>query len=99
MARKDIYADSQFNNFFEIEKNIQNFGTKTLNMIGQVTNQAMGYRDFVYIQSKRLLFTAISDMSAVSRLDSYFTNMNLPWEKKNQKEKNTALLSVGVIEA
>ena len=51
-------------------------------MVGQVLNNAMGYRDFVYLPSKRLMFTAISDMNALSRVDSYFTNMDLPWEKK-----------------
>ena len=43
------------------------------------------------------MFTAISDMSALSRMDSYFTNMDLPWEKN--KNPNQVLLSVGVIEA
>jgi len=61
-------------------------------MVGQVLNNAMGYRDFVYLPSKRLMFTAISDMSALSRVDSYFTNMDLPWEKK-QKSKSSFVVS------
>lgn len=36
-------------------------------------------------------------MNALSRVDSYFTNMDLPWEKN--KNPNQVLLSVGVIEA
>ena len=99
IVRKDLYADSTFNNFFELEQNLPSAGTRSLNMIGQVTNNAMGYRDFIYLQGKRLMFTAIADMSPVSRIDSYFTNMDLPWEKKNAKQKNQVQQSVGVIEA
>ena len=55
----------------------------------------MGYRDCVYLPDKKLMFTVTSDMSAISRIDSYVTNMNLPWEKK----KDQVLLSVGVVEA
>jgi len=28
------------------------------------------------------LFTSISDMSVTSRVDSYLTNMKMPWEKE-----------------
>ena len=92
-----MLANSDFNNFFDIEKNIPKAGTRNMNMIGQVVNTAMGYRDIIYLSNKRLMFTCISDMSALSRIDSYFTNMDLPWEKK--KPANQVLLSVGVIEA
>ena len=54
----------------------------------------MGYRDIVYLPEKSLLVTVTSDMSAISRIDSYVTNMNLPWEKN----KGQVLLSVGVLE-
>lgn len=31
---------------------------------------------------KGIFFTAISDMSVTSRVDSYLTNMKMPWEKE-----------------
>lgn len=34
-------------------------------------------------------------MNAISRVDSYITNMNMPWDKKTDQ----VLLSVGVLEA
>lgn len=97
ISRTDMLANSHFNEFFEIEKHLPKAGVRQMNMIGQVVNNAMGYRDFIYLPQKRLLFTAISDMNALSRVDSYFTNMDLPWEKN--KNPNQVLLSVGVIEA
>jgi len=43
----------------------------------------LGIRDFHYLNDKGLLFFALSDMKITSRLDSYLTNMNLPWEQKD----------------
>lgn len=30
-----------------------------------------------------------SEMNLATRMDSYFTNFNLPWEKKGKSDKNT----------
>lgn len=32
---------------------------------------------------------ACSEMNLVSRMDSYFTNFNLPWEKKPKADKSS----------
>ena len=42
------------------------------------------------------MFTCVSDMSALSRIDSYFTNTTLPWV--NKKPNKEVLLSVGIVE-
>ena len=42
------------------------------------------------------MMTVSSDMDAVSRVDSYFNNMRLPWEKKQSEEDKNLLFSVGV---
>ena len=42
---------------------------------------AHGVRDFHLQNDKGLLFTLISDMNVASRVDSYLTNMKMPWEK------------------
>lgn len=43
----------------------------------------LGIRDFHYLNERGLLFLALSDMKITSRLDSYLTNVSLPWEKKD----------------
>jgi WD40 repeat protein len=41
----------------------------------------MGYRDVVIVPEKKLFFCVVSDMNPISRVDSYLTNMNMPWDK------------------
>lgn len=70
-------------------------GVNQLGLIGRVTHSLMGYRDIILVPQKKLFFSVTSDMSAISRMDSYITNMNMPWDKKTDQ----VLLSVGVLEA
>lgn len=42
------------------------------------------------------MLTVASDMDAVSRVDSYFNNMRLPWEKKDPSKSKELMFSVGV---
>jgi hypothetical protein len=58
----------------------------------------MGYRDCYFWTEKEIMFTITADCNVVSRLDSYFTNMNLPWDKK-KLNKEEVVLSVGMVEA
>jgi len=52
-------------------------------------------RDFIYEVKEGLLFTAISDLSVTSRVDSYLTNMKMPWEKELPPG---TLVTVGAVE-
>lgn len=60
-----------------------------------IENKALGYRDAIFLPDQRGLCTLLGDMSAVSRVDSYFTNMKMPWEKSEPKE---IVFSVGLFE-
>jgi len=51
--------------------------------ITELSELPLGIRDFHYLNDKGLLFFALSDMKITSRLDSYLTNVSLPWEKKD----------------
>ena len=42
------------------------------------------------------MLTVSSDMDAISRVDSYFNNMRLPWEKANPVKDKDLMFSVGV---
>ena len=70
---------------------------------------SLGIRDFHYEDDKGdgslckleltnsylgLLFVGISDMNVASRVDSYLTNMKLPWEK----DLKTTVVTVGAVE-
>lgn len=41
------------------------------------------------------MFVIISEMSVATRMDSYLTNMKMPWEKKAPKH---AVATVGAVE-
>lgn len=57
-----------------------------------------GVRDFIYLPQYNSIFVALSDMNLITRMDSYFTNITLPWEKKKdkQKKKETVLTEEAV---
>ena len=42
-------------------------------------------RDFIYLPKYQTGFVAMSDMNIVTRMDSYFTNMKMPWERKKKE--------------
>lgn len=42
------------------------------------------------------MLVACSEMNLVNRMDSYFTNFNLPWEKKDKKDSNSVLTNEAV---
>ena len=67
----------------------------SLGLIGRVTHSMMGYRDIILVPEKKLFFSVTSDMNALSRVDSYLTNLQMPWDKSEEQ----VLLSVGVLEA
>eukprot|EP00351_Strombidinopsis_sp_SopsisLIS2011_P001896 CAMPEP_0116881792 /NCGR_PEP_ID=MMETSP0463-20121206/13846_1 /TAXON_ID=181622 /ORGANISM="Strombidinopsis sp, Strain SopsisLIS2011" /LENGTH=92 /DNA_ID=CAMNT_0004533975 /DNA_START=299 /DNA_END=577 /DNA_ORIENTATION=+ len=55
--------------------------------VSEINDLPLGGRDFIYIPERSLMFVAMSDMNITSRLDSYITNMSMPWEKKESKQK------------
>ena len=48
------------------------------------------------------MFVAMSDMNLLTRVDSYFTNLTLPWEKSKTKGKGAlreeAVSTVGALQ-
>ena len=81
-----------FKNFIEIERNSPETTHNSHTKLNEYDGLPLGLRDFVYVKDISMAFAACSDMNVVSRLDSYFTNVNLPWEKKNDSH-----LTVGAV--
>lgn len=52
-----------------------------------------GVRDFIYLPQYESCFIAFSDMNIMSRMDSYFTNMTMPWEKKKETKQAKSVLT------
>lgn len=61
-----------------------------------MNNLPLGGRDFVYSVKRNLLFVAMSDMKLATRLDSYITNLTMPWESKDENA-NAVHSTVGAV--
>ena len=81
VERKDIINNKEFRDFIEIDRHSPETSNYTHSFLNEFDGLPLGVRDFVYSQSEGLCFVACSDMNIVSRIDSYVTNVNLPWEK------------------
>lgn len=90
VSRKDIVNNESFRDFIEIDKHSPEMAINSPMLISEYTELPLGIRDFIYLKYENIIFTACSDMNIASRLDSYLTNVNLPWEKKTE-----AHISVG----
>jgi len=96
IKRTDICKDNYFVSFFKITDNIGVTGEEYLKLVQSFENKALGFRDFLYMPDLKILSCCLSDVNAVSRIDSYFTNYKLPWDSNT--DKNELTFSVGLFE-
>jgi len=89
VKRSDLRTDPFFRDFFELDLHNSNTMCYSPIKITQLDELPLGIRDFHYLNDKGLLFFALSEMKITSRLDSYLTNLNLPWEKKKDDTYST----------
>ena len=81
--RSDLRTDPFFRDFFELDLHNSSTICYSPVKITELSELPLGIRDFHYLNDKGLLFFALSDMKITSRIDSYLTNVSLPWEKKD----------------
>ena len=79
--RKDIMASEYLKVFLELEKHSPNLTYNSPEKKYELREIPLGIRDLYYLQEESIMFAACSDMNIASRVDSYITNVNLPWEK------------------
>ena len=81
--RKDIMASDYIKDFLELDRHSPNLTFNSPEKKYELTQLPLGIRDFYYLNEENIMFAACSDMNIASRVDSYITNVNLPWEKTN----------------
>ena len=91
-----MYKDATFLAFLDVSEHSDFVPDELLMCLHTVENKVMGYRDVVFVNEKKGVVALLGDMSVVSRADSYFTNMKLPWEKSAPAELT---FSVGLLES
>lgn len=95
--RLDVYANKTFVHFLDLDKHKPDLELNSLEMVSRITHKLLGYRDIHFTEDRKFYYAALSDTSTVSRLDSYLTNIPMPWDKAGKKDE--ALLAVGGVEA
>lgn len=90
-----MYKDLVFLSFFDIVENSEFIPEESIEFLKAFENKALGYRDAIFLSDQQGICTLLGDMSPVSRLDSYVTNMKMFWEKEAPKE---IVFSVGLFE-
>jgi len=95
VTRTDIISSDVFKRFLQLDNFAPEAVVQPPKHLGNLEGLVLGVRDFLYQPEEKLLFIAISDMSVASRVDSYVTNMKLPWEKDVPKG---TLVTVGAVE-
>lgn len=84
-----------FINFFKLKDKLNIRPTEYFKLASNFENQVLGFRDFDYKTDSNVFMALLSDMNTVSRIDSYITNLKMPWDKS---EKNEIFFSVGRLE-
>lgn len=98
LAQKvDVYSNPAFVKFLELDEHKPDMAVNPLEQIGRISHMLMGYRDFKFTEDRKFYYSVTSDPNSVSRIDSYITNLNMPWDKKTDKDQ--VLLAVGNLEA
>jgi WD40 repeat protein len=95
VGRDDVLNSETVKKFLQLDNNAPETTVNPPKLLGELSSMVLGVRDFHYQPDKGLMFTAISDMSVTSRVDSYLTNMKMPWEKELPPG---TLVTVGAIE-
>lgn len=93
--RLDLFKNMQFLYFFKVKENTSILPVEYFQLESSLDNPVLGFRDVDYVTDNDVLLALLSDMSAVSRVDSYVTNFKMPWNKSEQQE---IFFSVGRLE-
>ena len=83
LVRKDIMSNTFFTEFLEIEHNAPELVYNKQTCLSQFDDLPLSVKRFIYLDKEGILFVICSDTNLTSRMDAYITNLNLPWEQKN----------------
>ena len=96
-SKLDVYASKTFVHFLDLDKYKPDLELNDLDQLSRISNGHLGYRDVHFVEDRRFYFAVLSDPNTISRIDSYVTNFNMPWDKPTERDQ--ALLAVGSLEA
>jgi hypothetical protein len=89
LERDDILGIEEFVEFLDISKNASCIARNSLNLLGRIDQDKLGYREVIHLPDKKLYFAVSADTQVASRFDSYLNNAKFLWSKKADKDKPT----------
>jgi len=95
-TRVDVYSNEAFVQFLALDQHKPDATLNPMEVVGKISHLLMGYRDVFFTGGRKMYFSCSSDPHSVSRIDSYITNMEMPWNKAKKEE---VILAVGNLEA
>ena len=91
----DMYKDIVFLTFFAISEHTDFVPEELLELLNSAEHKMLGYRSVMYLPEARGMAVLMGDMNILSRADSYFTNMKMPWDNEGPQD---IVFSVGLFE-
>eukprot|EP00743_Colponemidia_sp_Colp-15_P004312 GILK01004652.1.p1 GENE.GILK01004652.1~~GILK01004652.1.p1 ORF type:complete len:535 (+),score=60.10 GILK01004652.1:42-1646(+) len=86
IQQRDALASQELADFLELGKHapsLPSASSKAPVQVGDIPDTGLAVTDFTYLPHHGIIFVALADMSPTSRMDSYLTNIQMPWEKNN----------------
>lgn len=96
VSKTDVYGNALFVKFLELDSHKPELAINAIDCLGKITHRVHGFRDLVFTHDLSRYFSVTSDTKVSSRIDSYITNLNMPWDKQ-EKDKGP-LLPLGNLE-
>ena len=98
IKREDINNNKLLLSFLGIPIDFKNSTEKEqLELIDSLENKVLAFRKLAICSKRNLIACILSDTSVISRFDSYFTNLKLPWNNKVE-ESEEIIFAVGRLE-
>ena len=82
--RKDIISTDAFKEFLDLDHQAPELLLNRPTLLSEFNKLPLSIQNFIYLEDEGIIFLACSDMDIKSRIESYITNTNLPWESKTK---------------
>ena len=98
--RVDLRSSELFREFIQVKGRVRRLHVHSPIQVAKVDAE-LSFKDFIYLPEHGLLISAMNQKSLVKRLDSYLTNIWLPWDccrgTRNKGHNNAIYAPVGAV--
>lgn len=92
--RPDLRTNQHFREFLELDMHMPESVCYSPIKVGMLEGLFFGGRDCIYDEEASVMFVIQSKMNIGDRVDSYLSNITMPWENSNDSVSPVGALSV-----